>query len=79
MPGLPESSAGPGFERSIRLGRAIFQLAMTVAPVASAVFGPGLIMVYSGVATPFPMLRDPSPRFLIAGNQSIPFLQVRAD
>jgi amino acid transporter len=47
---------GPGLERSIGLGRVVFQSVTTMAPGASVVFGLGLIMVYTGIAAPFAML-----------------------
>ena len=53
---LPEAPSSPSLERSIGLGRVLFQSATTMAPGASVVFGLGLIMVYAGVAAPFSML-----------------------
>lgn len=47
---------GPSLERSIGLGRVLFQSITTMAPGASVVFGLGLIMVYTGIAAPFAML-----------------------
>ena len=47
---------GPSLERSIGLGRVVFQSVTTMAPGASVVFGLGLIMVYTGIAAPFAML-----------------------
>jgi amino acid transporter len=46
----------PGLDRSIGLGRVLFQSITTMAPGASVVFGLGLIMVYTGIAAPFAML-----------------------
>jgi amino acid transporter len=47
---------GPTLDRSIGLGRVLFQSITTMAPGASVVFGLGLIMVYTGIAAPFAML-----------------------
>jgi amino acid transporter len=52
----PSAEVGPGLDRSIGLGRVLFQSITTMAPGASVVFGLGLIMVYAGVAAPFSML-----------------------
>ena len=49
-------ATGPSLERSIGLGRVVFQSVTTMAPGASVVFGLGLIMVYTGIAAPFAML-----------------------
>jgi hypothetical protein len=53
---------GPSLERSIGLGRVLFQSVTTMAPGASVVFGLGLIMVYTGIAAPFAMLIARSAR-----------------
>jgi amino acid transporter len=52
----PSADAGPSLDRSIGLGRVLFQSITTMAPGASVVFGLGLIMVYAGIAAPFSML-----------------------
>ena len=44
---------GASLDRSIGLGRVLFQSITTMAPGASVVFGLGLIMVYTGIAAPF--------------------------
>src|SRR5579862_8503457 len=46
---------GPSLERSIGLGRVMFQSITTMAPAASVVFGLGLVMLYIGKAAPFAM------------------------
>ena len=66
MTDQPESTSAPSLERSIGLGRVMFQSATTMAPGASVVFGLGLIMVYSGVAAPFSMLLGTVAAILIA-------------
>jgi amino acid transporter len=59
-------AAGPTLERSIGLGRVVWQSITTMAPGASVVFGLGLIMVYTGIAAPFSMVLGAVGAVLVA-------------
>src|SRR4029077_17157835 len=47
--------ASPSLDRSIGLGRVLFQSITTMAPAARVVLGLGLVMLYIGKAAPFAM------------------------
>jgi amino acid transporter len=56
----------PQLERSIGLGRVMFQSIATMAPGASVVFGLGLIISYSGGAAPAAMLLGAAAALCVA-------------
>ena len=66
QPVLHQTREEPELDRSIGLGRVLFQSVATMAPGASIVFGLGLIISYSGPATPFAMLLAVAASLLIA-------------
>jgi amino acid transporter len=55
-PVQPQAAAQPGLQRSIGLGRVLFQAIGVMGPGASIVFGLGLIIANTGKASPFAML-----------------------
>jgi len=67
MPELRSAAAqGPQLERSIGLGRVMFQSIATMAPGASVVFGLGLIISYTGGAAPSAMLLGAAAALCVA-------------
>lgn len=60
------AAGGPQLERSIGLGRVMFQSIATMAPGASVVFGLGLIISYSGGAAPAAMLLGAAAALAVA-------------
>ena len=60
------AAQGPQLERSIGLGRIMFQSIATMAPGASVVFGLGLIISYSGGAAPAAMLLGAAAALCVA-------------
>jgi amino acid transporter len=63
---MSSTSAAPSLDRSIGLGRVMFQSITTMAPAASVVFGLGLVMLYIGKAAPFAMLLGAAAAVCIA-------------
>src|SRR6266550_734935 len=53
---MSAATGSASLERSIGLGRVLFQSVTTMAPGASVMFGLGLVMVYIGKAAPLAML-----------------------
>jgi amino acid transporter len=53
---MSTAAGSPSLDRSIGLGRVLFQSITTMAPGASVMFGLGLVMVYIGKAAPLAML-----------------------
>lgn len=60
------AAQGPQLERSIGLGRVMFQSIATMAPGASVVFGLGLIISYTGGAAPSAMLLGAAAALCVA-------------
>ncbi len=63
----PSSAAVPHLQRSIGLGRVLFQSIAAMGPGASIVFGLGLIILYAGKASPFAMLVGVLAALCVAG------------
>ena len=66
MSDLRTAAGGPRLERSIGLGRVMFQSIATMAPGASVVFGLGLIISYTGGAAPSAMLLGAAAALCVA-------------